>query len=120
MMRTVISLIAAAVAALVLDPVVQADPGVCPPDARSCPAVEQQLMADMAAGGIGQDPVHQSEGGLISGARNTVCPSLDGGEPENSVAAELEKYSGFTQPQADIYIHDAVRFYCPGDAAKLS
>jgi hypothetical protein len=118
--KSIILTVAAVLAALILAPAAQADPGVCPPDASSCPAIEQQLMADMTAVGIDQDPVHQSEGGLISGARNTVCPSLDGGEPENSVVAELEKYSGFNQAQADTYIHDAVRFYCPSEAAKLS
>jgi hypothetical protein len=107
-------------AALFVAPSAHADPGVCPPTAGSCPAVEQQLIEDMAAAGIDQDPVHQSQGGLISGARNTVCPSLDGGEPDNSIAAELEKYSGFNQAQASIYIQDAVRFYCPNDASKLS
>jgi hypothetical protein len=80
---------------------------------------DQQLLSDMAAAGIGQDPVHQSPEGLISGARNTVCPDLDGGQSPSSIAATLEQYSKFTAAQADVYIRDAVRFYCPADAGKL-
>jgi hypothetical protein len=77
-----------------------ADPPVCPADASSCPAADQKLIADMTAVGIDQDPVHQSQGGLISGARNTVCPGLDGGEAEDTIADKLEKYSGFNALQA--------------------
>ena len=44
-------------------------PGRRAKDASSCPAADQQLIADMTAVGIDQDPVPQSQGGLISGAR---------------------------------------------------
>jgi len=74
----------------------------------------------MTAVGIDQDPIHPSAGGLISWARNTVCPELDEGEPEQNIVADLEKYSGFNRLQASTYLGDAVRFYCPNDAGKLS
>jgi hypothetical protein len=118
--RRIVSAVIAISALTVVAPVGHADPPACPPDARSCPAADQALIADMTGVGIDQDPIHQSPGGLISGARNTVCPSLDGGEPQNSVAADLKKYSGFNDVQASTYIRDAVTYYCPSDAAKVS
>ena len=117
-LRSIVPAVVALAAATVLASVGHADPPVCPADARSCPAADQQLLADMNGVGIEQDPVHQSPEGLISGARNTVCPSLAGGEAENSIAAELEKHSGFNDVQASTYIRDAVQFYCPSEAAK--
>jgi Protein of unknown function (DUF732) len=64
--------------------------------------------------GIDQDP-----GGLISGARNTVCPEHDEGEPDNNIIANLEKYSGFTQIQALAYIGYSSDCYCPNGYGKL-
>jgi hypothetical protein len=117
-LRSIVAVAVAVSAATVAASLGHADPPVCPANASSCPAADQQLIADMTAVGIDQDPVHQSGGGLISGARNTVCPGLDGGEAEDSIAAELEKHSGFNALQASTYIRDAVRYYCPSEAAK--
>lgn len=88
----------------------------------ACPAWaddrDDELIADMTAVGIDQDPIHQSRGGLISGARN-VCWKLNV-EPAQNIVADLEKYSGFNRLQASTYISDAVRLYCPNNAGKLS
>jgi Protein of unknown function (DUF732) len=56
---------------------------------------------------------------LISGARNTVCPDLDGGQPYQSVAAMLQQYSRYSPAQAHTYITRAVTHYYPNDASKL-
>lgn len=118
-MNITISMIATIAASIIVAPEAHADPNVCPPQASSCPAIDQQLLNDMAAVGIGQDPIHQSAGGLISGARNTVCPELEQGVPVRNIAAELQRYSGFTGVQATTYIADSIRFYCPNNAGML-
>jgi hypothetical protein len=120
--KIIISLVAAVAAAIVLAPGASAEP-FCPPDsstccptqARSCPEIDQQFLQRMTVVGIDQDPIHQSPGGLISGARNTVCPELDEGVRENNIVAELEKYSGFTQNQALAYIGYSTGYYCPNE-----
>jgi Protein of unknown function (DUF732) len=73
-----------------------------------------QFLAAVRATGISGHP-HA----LISGARTTVCPELDVGKPYQNIAADLEKYAGYSQIQAQTYIAQAVGHYCPNDADKV-
>jgi hypothetical protein len=70
----------------------------------------------MTAVGIDQDPVPQSQGGLISGAR--YAPVSTEERLRTASLTSLKKYSDFNALQASTYIRDAVRYYCPSEAAK--
>jgi len=52
---------------------------------------------------------HRRAGGAVRNRASTA---------EDSIADKLEKYSGFNALQASTYIRDAVRYYCPSEAAK--
>jgi hypothetical protein len=113
-----IPIIAAMSATLILAPVAHTEP--CGADCGnpyfySNEPNNAQFLHNVYASGITGAP-H----GLISGARNTVCPELDEGVPENKIVADLEKYSGFSQIQAYVYIGNAVGHYCPNEYGKLS
>jgi Protein of unknown function (DUF732) len=120
-MKITIPIIAAASAALILAPVGHPEPCVSP-SGNDCgnPYFDPndpnnaQFLAEVRAAGIPGVP-H----GLISGARNTVCSGLDGGQPYQSLAAQLQQYSGYSPAQAQTYITQAVAHYCPNDTSKL-
>jgi Protein of unknown function (DUF732) len=120
-MKITIPTIAAVLAVMILTPVGHAEPCAIP-SGNDCgnPYFDPndpnnaQFLAEVRAAGIPGVP-H----GLISGARNTVCPDLDGGQPYQSVAAQLQQYSGYSPGQAHTYITQAVAHYCPNDASKL-
>jgi Protein of unknown function (DUF732) len=120
-MKITIPAIAAVSAALILAPTGHAEPCVSP-SSNDCgnPYFDPndpnnaQFLAEVRATGISGN-FHS----LISGARNTVCPGLDGGQPYQSIAAQLQQYSGYSPAQAHTYITQAVAHYCPNDAGKL-
>lgn len=120
-MNITIPTIAAVSAALILAPAGYAEPCAWP-TGNDCgnPAFDPnypnnaQFLAAVRATGISQHP-HA----LISGARNTVCPELEEGVPENKIVADLENQSGFSQIQAYAYIGHAVGHYCPNEYGKL-
>jgi hypothetical protein len=117
-MRKISVLVIAAIsAALTLAPIGHAEP--CGADCGNQyfdPNVPNnaQFLAAVRATGISGSP-H----GLISGALNTVCPGLDGGQRYQSIAAQLQQQAGYSEGQAQTYIVQAVSRYCPNDAAKL-
>jgi len=120
-MNITIPVVAAVLAALILTPVGHAEP-CASPSGNDCgnpyfdPNVPNnaQFLAAVRATGI-SGAAH----GLISGALNTVCPGLDGGQPYQSIAAQLQQYSGYSPAQAHTYISQAVAHYCPNDLSKL-
>jgi Protein of unknown function (DUF732) len=120
-MKITIPTIAAVLAAVVLAPVGHAEPCTSP-SGNDCgnpyfdpndPNNAQFLAAVRATG------ISGAAHGLISGARNTVCPDLDGDQPYPAIAAQLQQYSGYSPAQAHTYISQAVAHYCPNDAGKL-
>jgi hypothetical protein len=90
--KITIPAVAVVLAALALTPVRHAEP--CGADCGN-PYFDPndpnnaQFLTEVRAAGIPGVP-H----GLISGARNTVCSELDGGQPYKSIAAQLQRYSG--------------------------
>lgn len=107
-----------------LAPDAQAYPACLPGDSKccpkpSCPDIDQDFIQGMLNMGIANNPVRQSIPGLISGARNTVCPRVWQGVPSSSIMADLQQYSGFTQVQAIAYVNEAVTHYCSNQFENL-
>jgi hypothetical protein len=120
-MKFTTPIIAAVSAALIQVPTGHAEPCVSP-SGNDCgkpyfdpndPNNAQFLAAVRATG------ISGAAHGLISGARNTVCSGLDGGQPYQAIAAQLQRYAGYNSGQAQTYIAQAVNHYCPNDSGKL-
>src|ERR1700677_1187687 len=116
-MKITIPTIAAVSAALILVPSGHAEP-CASPSGNDCgnPYFDPndpnnaEFLAAVRATGISGAP-H----GLISGARYAVRADLDGGQPYQTIAAQLQRYSGYSPAQAHTYITQAVAHYCPND-----